>query len=141
MRDCPDAASLLNVAREVVRKKLVPSLPAGLRYEGLMVANALAIATRQFAAATVSERAELDQVADLIGESAVALSRDADAAGERSALIEVNRRLCGEIRAGRFDPGQPLAGRLMFHLRGSTRIKLEESNPKALETLRAGHEV
>ena len=134
MRDCPDAASLLNVAREVVRKALVPNLPAGLRYQGLMVANALAIAARQFAAATVSERAEVDQVADLLGESAVALPTDAVSASERSALVEVNRRLRQEIRAGRYDPGQPLAGRLMEHLRRTTRVKLQESNPKALGT-------
>jgi hypothetical protein len=132
MRDCPDAASLLNVARDVVRKELVPNLPAGLRYEGLMVANALAIAARQFSAATVSERAELYQVANFLGEGAVALPREADADSERSALIEVNRWLCREIRAGRFDPEKPFAGRLMDHLRRTTRVKLEESNPKAL---------
>lgn len=132
MRDTPDAASLLNVARDVVRSALVPNLPASRRYEGLMVANALAIAARQFEAASFSEGEERDWVTTILSESGAAPVRGDTTDSERSALIAANRRLCAEIRAGRYDPEKPLAARLMEHLRRTTRAKLAESNPKAL---------
>jgi Domain of unknown function (DUF6285) len=131
MRDCPDPVGLLNAACDVVRNELVPTLPEKLRYEGLMVANALAIVARQLTAMSFSERAELERVCALLGESGVPKAHvEADA--ERAVLIAANRRLSREIRAGRFDPGQTGAGRLIEHLQATTRAKLAESNPKAL---------
>jgi uncharacterized protein DUF6285 len=129
MRDCPDASGLLLAARDVVRRELMPNLPEHLRYEALMVTNALAIVARQLQAARFSERAELDQLVRLLVDSGTGADADAD---ERAALIAANRRLCHEIRAGRFDPGQPGADTLVEHLFAITRAKLVESNPKAL---------
>ena len=132
MRDTPDAVGLLNVAREVVRTVLVPGLPASRRYEGLMVANALAIAARQFEAATFSEREEREWITAFLSDGGSAPPRGDESGSERSTLIAANQRLCEEIRAGRYDPGQPLANKLMEQLRCTTRAKLAESNPKAI---------
>jgi hypothetical protein len=46
-RDRPDAAELLEIARETLTRELLPLLPAEQRLTGLMVANALAIAERE----------------------------------------------------------------------------------------------
>ena len=47
MRNEPEAAALLGLARQVLLKELAPLLPAAQRYELLMVAAAMAIAVRE----------------------------------------------------------------------------------------------
>ena len=132
MRDSPEACGLLLVARDVVRRELMPNLPEHLRYEALMVSNALAIVARQLQAARFSERDELDRLAWLLGDGGGDVADTDTGASERAAVIAANRRLCHDIRAGRFDPGQPGADTLVEHLFATTRAKLVESNPKAL---------
>lgn len=56
MSKLPDGLNLLQAARTSVLEKLIPALPAALRYEALMVANALAIATREWS----EDRVECD---------------------------------------------------------------------------------
>lgn len=47
MSRLPDGHELLAVARELVLQRLLPALPEAMRYEALMVANAIAIAARE----------------------------------------------------------------------------------------------
>jgi len=42
-----DATDLLQTARDVLLAEVVPHLPAGQKYQALMVANAMAIAARE----------------------------------------------------------------------------------------------
>ena len=49
MRVEPAGAELLRVARAQLLESLLPQLPAALRYEARMVANAMAIAARELA--------------------------------------------------------------------------------------------
>ena len=43
MEDQPDGAALLEAARRLLLDELAPLLPAERRYDGLMIANAMAI--------------------------------------------------------------------------------------------------
>ena len=114
MRDRPDAASLLDQARQTLLQEVLDLLPADRRYPALMVANAMAIAAREIAQGPDAETAER-----------VALRSLFDADGDVTAL---DRRLVDEIRAGDHD-GTAVVHRL---LRESVRRRLRIGNPKAL---------
>jgi hypothetical protein len=127
MNDRPDAQNLLATARSALLADILPMLPAGSRYTALMIANAMAIAQREVAAGDAPLAAECGRLRALLSENA------APPAG--AALSDVaagyNRRLAGEIRAGRFDGEERAA--LLEHLRRSTNEKLAVSNPKLLK--------
>jgi hypothetical protein len=116
MTDRPSGADLLKVAREALMRALVPELPEGQRYLALMIANAMAIAAR-----------ELTSLRMLLEERGPDTSEDV-----ADRLEALNRRLCAEIRAGRFTGGAD-DGRLRDHLRRSAEARVAISNPKALK--------
>ena len=127
MNDLPHAADLLRTAREAVTAEILPALPEALRYTGLMVANAIAIAEREFAAGDAAGRAEGERLWKLLSERSEPLATDT----LTDALARYNRLLAGDIRAGRFDGKE--RGALLEHLRRTTEEKLAVSNPKALQ--------
>ena len=126
MNDRPDATELLEIARRTLLDDVLPRLPQDLRYSALMIANAMAIAAREHAAGDANANAELARLQQLYGEPHQALAGSALAA----ALIEYNRRLAADIRAGRCD-GR--AG-LRDHLERTTADKLAVANPQALKS-------
>ena len=115
-------APLLEAARALLRDELLPVLPEGQRHAALMIANALAIATRALLHGDSAGREELESLAVLLGLPAEE--------GPRSATAE-NRRLCERIRAGHADEG-PWRAKVLAHLQTTCRRQLELSNPKAL---------
>jgi hypothetical protein len=118
MRDRPTGADLLAIARRVLREELLPLLPEEKRYDGLMVANAIAIAARQMAAGDGPAAEERARLAALLG-----------AEGDMAGLAaELARR----IRRGDYDPGRPGRQDVRAFLWKATVGKLRESNPKAL---------
>jgi hypothetical protein len=130
MNDLPHAADLLKTAREAVTAEILPALPEALRYTGLMVANAIAIAERELTAGDAAARAECERLRALLPERAEPLAADT----LTDALARYNQRLAGDIRAGRFDSKE--RGALLEHLRRTTGEKLVVSNPKALGVCR-----
>jgi hypothetical protein len=137
--DIPDAADLLATAREALLSEVLPALSDERRYVARMIANALAIATREHqlgADATHREIAVWRQLVDAT-DVPIASPAGADAAGELSGL---RRAVCGAIRAGRFDePAR--AGMLAAALLRTVRDQLANSNPTALQgaSARAAH--
>ena len=127
MNDHPDARDLLATARDIYSAEVLPALPERLRYTGLMIANAMAIAQRWIEAGEAPARAELERLRGLFIQRSD--SRDGDAL--QSALAAYNHRLADEIRAGRFDDQERAA--LIEHLRRTTEEKLAISNPKLLK--------
>lgn len=92
MRESPDGPALLDIARHVLLRELLPLLPSSNHYAARMVANAMAIAARE-ARRDPREEAELQyRACALLG---LETSQDGWAA------------LAAAIRAGRFDPGTP----------------------------------
>jgi hypothetical protein len=128
MSDVPDAAELLAIARTTLLDKLLPQLPAESRYDALMVANAMAIAARELAAADTAARAELARAVALLGEPVAEGASDT----LNAARAKYRRRLAMAIRAGRFDERDHAA--LLAHLAQSAADELAVSNPRALET-------
>jgi hypothetical protein len=128
MNDRPDAAELLAIARQTLLDTLLPRLPADQRYTALMIANAMAIASREHAAGDAAAQAELSRLRELFAEHAKPLAGAALAA----ALEGYNRRLATEIRHGRFDDRERAA--LRVHLEKTTADKLAVANPRALKS-------
>lgn len=114
MREHPDGAELLAIARDVLRKELLPLLPKDRQYDALMIANAMCIAERQLSAGETPQLTEQQALAALL-----------DQEGDLPAL---NRTLAAAIRAGRMD-GNAEAWRLLWE---STLQRVRESAPKAL---------
>ncbi len=118
MRDGPNGAVLLAIARACLLDEVLPSVPPERIYAVRMIANAMAIAARELAAADESE-AERERIA--------ALYRRAGHAEPAGTIAEIERRLAQDIRAGRFD-GEEKA--LVALLEWQVDRRLALANPK-----------
>ena len=114
MRERPDGAELLAIAREVLRRELLPLLPKDRQVDALMIANAMGIAERQLCAGEVPQQLEQEALLRLLG--------------QEGALPALNRAFAVAIRAGHMD-GNAEAQRLLWE---STLQRVRESAPKAL---------
>ena len=130
MTERPEAAALLDEARRSLIELLLPLLPADRRYDGLMVANAMAIASR-----------EASQGDDLLWRSVRALAVLLDASDARgggtavelrAALRDLEGRLSRDIRRGAYDAPGSRRDDVRAYLRASTEDRVRISNPKAL---------
>ena len=77
MNNRPNCQELLAIARETFTAEVLPALPEKLRYTGLMIANALAIARRELDAGEAPLRVEYERLCALLCESPRALAGDA----------------------------------------------------------------
>jgi hypothetical protein len=127
MTDRPNGAELLKIAREALTRELASEFPEARRYLALMIANAMAIAARELELGDGADRAELTSLRMLFREPGPDTSEDV-----ADRLEALNRRLCAEIRAGKFTRGDAEA-RLRDHLRRSAEARVAISNPKALK--------
>jgi MoxR-like ATPase len=127
MNDIPNATELLAIARSTLLDKLLPRVPEELRYDALMIANAMAIAAREHAPGDDAAHAELARLAALLAEH----HKPCAGAELISARADLNRRLAAQIRAGRFDDKDRAA--LLDHLAQTAADELAVSNPRALE--------
>ena len=124
MRDRPEAIDLLAAARRLLREELIPLLPPERRLDGLMVANAMAIATRRLATGEVPEQEERRSLQALLGNP----SED---------LMVLNRDLAQRIRAGRIGLDSADADHVHLHLTRVAADRVAESNPRVLHPRRA----
>ena len=129
MPERPDARDLLGTARELLLRKLLPALPERLHYDARMVANAIAIATREIELAADTGRAEWEQTLDLLQQPALAMAPQPALADE---VNRVRRKLTNAIRDGLFDAPGERQQVLLATLTQIVRGKLAISNPKAL---------
>lgn len=114
MREQPDGAALLAIARDVLRKELMPLLPKERAYEVLMVVNAMSIAERQLRFREQPVRDEQQALQELLH--------------EQGDVVELNRRLAQKVRAGDLD-GDSAGQQLLWQ---SVVQRVRESAPKAL---------
>ena len=115
----PDASELLAIARQTLLDELLPQLPAYLRYQALMIANAMAIAGRECNEGEQALAAEAQWLTGLLGD-------------DHGSLADARQALCRAIRQGRFDTPGVEQDRLLSALLAITRARLSISNPKAL---------
>ena len=122
MTDKPDGAALLEEARRTLLETLLPLLPPEHRYDGLMVANAMAIAAREAGQGDAALREAAQQLSALFPATQGAPPRDLEAA------------LAREIRAGLCDASGPRRSAIRDYLRRSAAARVHLSNPKALSS-------
>ncbi|MCC7288044.1 MAG: hypothetical protein IT503_17860 [Burkholderiaceae bacterium] len=140
MRDHPQTLHLLTSARRALLEQVVPALEGEAQGTALMLARVFSVASARLQAdervfAAIDARGDAPELAALAG----LLGRQPPAArtehgGTPAAIDALSRLLCSQIRQGRFDA--PAAGHeaLLEFLLQTTRAKLAESNPKALES-------
>lgn len=126
----PDALELLAIARETLIDEVLPALDGERRYHGLMIANAMAIAMRELAAAGVDTPGELTDLRGLY-------EHDDPPPGESTedALARLEARLASDLRQGVLDGGAQYAVRRWLRRRIESR--LEVSNPRLLARRKA----
>lgn len=129
MRDQPTGDQLLETARDLLRDELIAVLPANQRHGALMIANAMAIATRQLKFGDEPERQELAALRRILALPA----SDSSPTGSfpLEALVDCNRRLGRMLRQGEADSGS-LHDEVWQHLVRTTRHRVAISNPKYL---------
>lgn len=138
MREQPQGRNLLSIARSTLLEKVVPLLPQDQRYNALMVANAMAIALRQWESGDSWQQEELVRLqtlldAEVFGKDAFAGEVQNGQQDLQNALIAANRALAHKIRHGDFDaPSQPVAELLEW----LAVQRVSESAPKVLQAPR-----
>ncbi len=111
MREKPSGADLLDIAREVLRGDILPTLPDRNRYQALMIANAMAIVMRQLEADEGGLADVQASLGNLLG---------ADGTPE-----QLNSTLASRVRSGDADGPE-----IWNALHNIALGKVAESNPK-----------
>jgi hypothetical protein len=122
MRDLPPATDILRIAQKQMRERIVPALPEAERYNGLLIASAMAIVARELAKQAETAAREISE-RDRLG----SLLRLSDAASP-----DLWRILARRIRQGEFDPVRPGRGQVFALLRSAARADVEVCNPAYL---------
>lgn len=112
MMDQPSIAELVEAVREFLETRAMPELKGHTAFHARVAANALGIVARQL---QMGEKANAEETARLVA----LLGRD-------GTLEELNRELCGKIRAGAIGLETP---GLAEHLAKTTRDKVAIDQP------------
>jgi len=128
MRDRPNGADLLTIARETFVREVLPTLGADRRLAGLMVANAMAIVGRELAAGEASQRRELAALAAFYGKT----DDMPDGETADAALVQLNRQLADDLRRDAFRNDPERQRKAYEILIETARAKVAISNPKYL---------
>ena len=133
MHDRPTISELLDAIYIHLEKQVIPAVEADRRlyYQTLVAMHVLRAVGREIQTGREELKEEWRSL-DFVQNLSAALPDDPDEAHE--ALTERNRKLCDEIKAGRYDY-LPQRAALFEHLLLTTRKQLEVSNPKFLEAL------
>lgn len=116
-----DAIDLLGIARETLISTLLPVLPNELHYEARMIANAIAIASREIESAGMQYAQERELLELLLATDHVP--------DQPSALLDLSHR----IRRGELSSSSEAQEKLITALTQLVVCKLKVSNPKLLK--------
>ena len=115
----PDAGELLEVARQHLLDELLPALPPHLRYQTLMIANAMAISSREFRTGGAAQAEEITLLNEQSGQALLTPE-------------EARHFLASAIRTGEYDAHDAKRQSLADALKQMTLSQLSISNPKVL---------
>ena len=115
-QDSPTAKALLETAISLLRNQVLPNTPAAQKLNLLMIANAMAIAAREFKGSSELEGAAMSDLKKLYPEEMC------------GSFAELNGILSSDIRSGKFDDSYAVYSTLVEN----TRRRLEISNPRHL---------
>jgi hypothetical protein len=128
MKNLPGASDLLSIARDTLMNELLPLVADDAKYTLLMVANAMAITSREAAAGNTAMVNALKRLDNLYGIS----QRELHGAALLDAIAQHERRLAQDIREGHFDADDARRRALLEHLQEDVAVRLRISNPKSL---------
>ena len=105
MQNRPDKSALLAAVARFLEREVKPAIKdPSLSFRVLIAANLAAMVAGELEVEDPAGDAELDRLAELLPAEAGDLSRARASREERRrALGRLNRELCAQIRAGRFD--------------------------------------
>jgi len=132
MSDIPDAADLLETARDALLSDLLPALPKERRYVGLMVANAMAIAAREHRLGSDTSRREAARLRNRLADIEWPVPQSATASSSPDLTV-LRDATAAAIRTGHFDAPERCA-RLAADLLHTAADWVAISNPKALRS-------
>lgn len=112
MMDQPSVLELVAAVRDFLEQKAMPELKGHTAFHARVAANALGIVARELEQGAPSALAERVRLANLLGHD--------------GALMDLNRELCGAIRAGKIGLNTP---GLAEHLTLTTRDKVGIDQP------------
>ena len=112
MMDQPSMRELVEAVRDFLEQKAMPELKGHTAFHARVAANALSIVARELEQGPHSARDELERLRNLLGHD--------------GTLEDLNRELCGRIRAGDFTLATPGLG---DHLAITTREKVAIDQP------------
>ena len=123
MMDQPSIRELVEAVKMFIETRAMPELKGHTAFHARVAANALGIVARELEQGAASGEAERARLAKLLGHD--------------GTLMELNRELCRDIRAGRMGLGT--AG-LAEHLAQTTRDKvaIDQPNYSGLKRFLAG---
>jgi hypothetical protein len=132
MKNISDATDLMATARDALLSELLPALPKDRHYAAMMVANALAIASREHQSGREAVHGETERLVALLAGLDLDLDAQRPCAVLRLPEVSLLRRAASvAIREGRFDGARDQAA-LRAHIRQTSADWLAISNPKAL---------
>jgi len=112
MMDQPSMLELVAAVRDFIEQKAMPELKGHTAFHARVAANALGIVARELEHGATSAWAERARLARLLGHD--------------GTLMELNRELCAQIRAGKIGLDTP---GLTEHMTLSTRDKVGIDQP------------
>jgi hypothetical protein len=113
VQDQPSALELLQAVRSFIQDQAIPRLEGRAAFHARIAVNVLAIVERGLEHSPAQDAAERERLEALLGRT--------------GNLDDLNRELCGRIRAGQLDLDTP---GLAEHLRETTMAKLAVDQPR-----------
>jgi hypothetical protein len=128
MINLPEGSELLLIARKTLLDELAPLLGEDAKYTVAMIANAMAVATREAEAGEAPALAALARYDRIYGTE----PRELHGEALRRELVTQDRQLADDIRSGQFEADDEKRRAVFEHLRESVIARLRISNPKSL---------
>lgn len=129
MNDRPTVAELLDAVRGYLEKELLPTVnDPRLRFQTLIAANVLSIASREVGSEEALLIAEKRDLEGLLGEG---VDEPGTLEELRERVRRLNERVCEQIREGAYD-ALPWRSEALDVVRRQVIRKLEVANPRYL---------
>ena len=120
----PNIITVLELAREIIRNEFNEEFSSDIKYKTLMIASAINIANRQLTLDTES-------INTITKELYKITYPDQYNTNDRDpSYQEITRKLCNDIRQGKYDPGASNSDRLSKVLTEIVGLQLDIYSPK-----------
>ena len=120
----PDIISVLELARDIIRNEFNEEYSSDIKYKILMTASAINIATRQLTVDTESIKTVTKEL------YTITYSDQFNANDPDPSYQKITRKLCNDIRQGKYDPGASNSDRLSKVLTEIVGLQLDIYSPK-----------